>query len=61
MVTVIMGIATNKLHDTVDERCTVCFLETYRHLFEKFNVNEVQREKYLVFFSEIIIPANGEM
>ena len=48
-------IADIKLQDTVDNRCRSCFLKTYQHLFEKFNVEKNKRQKFISFFQETMI------
>ncbi len=48
------GIANINLQNKLDKRCKSCFLNTYQRLFEKFNVGEVQRQKFIAFFEETI-------
>jgi hypothetical protein len=37
----------------VDERCVKCFLNTYKRLFQKYNISEQQQRAFLAFFNHI--------
>lgn len=50
-----MGVAGTKLNVCIDERCKSCFLNGYQRLFEKFNVELTQRQKFISFYQETII------
>jgi damage-control phosphatase, subfamily I len=39
---------------TIDERCVQCFLKTYKHLFQKFDVDESHQQDFLEFFNETV-------
>ena len=37
-----------------DNRCNKCFLRTYQRLFEKFNIHETHRKRFLSEFHDIV-------
>ncbi len=49
-----MKIADINSHFKVDERCVKCFFKTYQRLFEKFNISEDLRQKFIISFNDII-------
>jgi len=50
-----MEIANIDLLNAFEERCLSCFMKTYQRLFEKFNIDSAQRQKFISFYEDIII------
>jgi uncharacterized protein with ATP-grasp and redox domains len=48
------GIANIKRMNETDERCKSCFLNSYKRLFEKFNVGINHRQQFMSFYQEVI-------
>lgn len=42
----------------LDNRCVECFLKTYRHLFQKFDVSDEMQKEFLAGFNEIVQEKN---
>ena len=37
----------------LDARCKTCFERSYRHLFDKLRVGEVEQDKLCTYFEEV--------
>jgi hypothetical protein len=51
--------AITKKHKRVEETCEACFLRTYRRLFQKYSIGEIQQQSFLAFFDQTMQSAKG--
>jgi len=53
-----MEAVNTKPYKKIDERCLLCFKNTYQGLFDKFNLTTVQRLTFMVFFEQSVLSHN---